>query len=187
MTQRNVERMLTEQAAPRPPEGLAERIKAEIPDPLEASPVFRNDTDIVRLPRRQYWQLAAAAVIVVALTAAVTWQLRHVGPDPRAFDDTAGKPDRQTTSEREAAPETPAPEIVELDQVARPIERVSREDEGSPPKEQPAAEVGASDQAVRSQTRDRDKNLPTSRQPETNELRLEEKRAPRDATLSVSD
>ena len=60
MTQRNVERMLTEQAAPRPPEGLAERIKAEIPDPLEAGPVFRDDTDIVRLPRRQYWQLAAA-------------------------------------------------------------------------------------------------------------------------------
>ena len=34
MTQRSVERLLSERPVPQPPEGLAERIKAEIPDPL---------------------------------------------------------------------------------------------------------------------------------------------------------
>jgi Ca-activated chloride channel family protein len=187
MTQRNVERMLTEQPAPRPPEGLAERIKAEIPDPLEAGPILRAEPRIERLPRRRHWQLAAAAIVVVALTAAVTWQLRQLGPDPRVLDNTTGEVHQLTKPETEAAPAAPVTDIVELDQVATPVEQTALENREARPREEPATEVDAGHQALRSQPGKRDKNLPTSRQPENNELFREGQRVLKDAPQSVSD
>jgi Ca-activated chloride channel family protein len=194
MTQRNVERLLTEQSVPRPPAGLAERIKAEIPDPLETGAPLREDDQIVRMPQRRHWQLAAAAAIVVALTAAVTWQLQNLGPDPRALEGSGEKVLGQTTSEPEAAPPARVTTSDELDQIAAPVEQTSLVDsEATPPagKPQPmeGAEiaVGVGDQAARSQSLERDKNLPTSRQREINEPLLEEQRPSKDDAQSVRD
>lgn len=91
MTQRNVERMLTEQPTPTPPEGLAERIKAEIPDRLEVSEEITGTPTVVAMPRRRQWQLAAAAVVVLALTATVTWQIRKTGPEMPLHAQVGGK------------------------------------------------------------------------------------------------
>jgi Ca-activated chloride channel family protein len=86
MKQRDIERMLADQPAPPPPEGLAERIKQEIPDRIEVSPELDRSDRVVPFPLRRQILLAAAAVFVVALTATVTWQLRNAGPDRALFE-----------------------------------------------------------------------------------------------------
>jgi Ca-activated chloride channel family protein len=197
MTQRNVERLLTERPVPRPPEGLAERIKAEIPDPLEAGAVQRDDDSVMRMShrrQRRHWQLAAAAVIVVALTAAVTWQLRNLGPDPRVLQASGERALGETTSEPEAAPPARVATGDELERVAPPVEETSLDDSEaippggkSRPKEEPAVEVGAEDQAARPQTAERDKSLTTSRQREVSQQPLEGQPRSKDDARAVRD
>jgi Ca-activated chloride channel family protein len=197
MTQSNVERLLTGQSVPRPPEGLAERIKEEIPDPLEAGAASREHDPVVRMPQRQqrrHWQLAAAAVIVVALTAAVTWQLRNLGPDPRVLEGSGERALGQTTSEPQATPPARVTTGDELDQVASPVEKTSLDDADvtrpggkSQLMEEPEIEVGAGAQALRPQSLERDKNLPTSRQREVNEQLVAEQRSVKDDARAVKD
>jgi Ca-activated chloride channel family protein len=171
MTQSKVERLLTEQPVPRPPEGLAERIKAEIPEPLAAVAQLPEDSSVVRAPHARHWRLAAAAVVVMALTAAVTWQLRQTAPDPRVlerFDEV---------SLHRAAPEAEAPATVpgtanELgEQLPPPVGQSSLADSEAAPTggapqavEKTAVGVGAGDVAARSQAGERDKDQPSSRQ-----------------------
>ncbi len=73
MNAERLERELADFPVPPPPAGLADRIKAEIPAELAVGTVvnFRPAA-----PRRQ-WRLAAAAVVTLALTGAVTWEMRH--------------------------------------------------------------------------------------------------------------
>ncbi len=194
MTQRNVERLLTEPPVPRPPEGLAERIKAEIPDALEGGALPREDDPVVRMPRHRHWRLAAAAVIVMALTAAVTWQLRRLGPDPRVFEHSSELTRRQTMPE----PEVPPPARENTDetrrQIAPPVEQSSLDDSEAPPnggkprpREATADAVGTGDHAVRSQAPERDKDVPQSRQREGNELLLEEQKPSKAVVPPVRD
>ena len=194
MTRRNVERLLTEQPVPRPPEGLAERIKTEIPDPLETGAALRDDDPVVRMPQRRNWQLAAAAVIVVALTAAVTWQLRNLGPDPRVLEGSGERALGETTSAPEAAPPARVTTGDELERVAPPIEETSLDDvEATPPggkpqpKEEPAVEVAVEDQAALPQAPERDKNLTTSRQREVNEPFVEQQPPVKDDARAMRD
>jgi Ca-activated chloride channel family protein len=80
MTRSNAERLLTEQPTAPAPEGLAEKIKNEIPDKIEIHPSFHQPERVVRWHRRRNVHLAVAAVFVVALTAAVTWRMRAPTP-----------------------------------------------------------------------------------------------------------
>jgi Ca-activated chloride channel family protein len=133
MTKRNVERMLADQPAPKPPEGLVERIKAEIPDRLELSPELTQGSSVVPLSRRRQLYLAAAALLVVALTATVTWQLRtttmHKSP-------IAEVEPRSVLTEAPAPTPEPQPESVasRVNEQAAAVggESVTREEESRP-------------------------------------------------------
>ena len=87
MKPEDVERMLVERTGAPSPEGLAERIVDEIPRGRSESP----DNS-----RRTRWRLAAAAVLTVALTGTVAWELRTRRPAPElklpSGASTAGRP-----------------------------------------------------------------------------------------------
>ena len=104
-----VEKMLVDTPTPPPPEGLAERIKAEMPERLELSDELTGPRSTAP-PRRATWYLAAAATVLLGLTAAVTWQLRSSGPDARLLEQVGTPPaPRATTETASAAPQvTPA-------------------------------------------------------------------------------
>ena len=82
MTERDIIRRLQESPVPPPPEDLAARIINDIPDEIEVHPdLERAEPGRRFIHRRPVW-LAAAAAAAVALTAAVTWELRHESPTP---------------------------------------------------------------------------------------------------------
>ena len=94
MNAHNVEQMLRDQPTPPPPEGLAEKIKTEIPGELPVMSELRQSPTVVPF-RRRYWQLAAAAGFLVALTATVSWQMRHNAPSEeqiRRYQAPASQP-----------------------------------------------------------------------------------------------
>ena len=81
--ERELETLLTGGPVPVPPADLAAKIAAEIPDTVELHPSLQSDHDATVVPlrrRRTPWLAAAAAVLTLSLTAAVTWQLRSSGP-----------------------------------------------------------------------------------------------------------
>jgi len=107
-TERELEKLLDVGPAPEPPADLAARIAAGIPDGVELHPdVAGENADAVPLRRRRStWYAAAAAVLTLSLTAAVTWQLRQPGPEVASLDGTAA-----TAAERELRPvHAPPPE-----------------------------------------------------------------------------
>ncbi len=106
MRRRTVEKMLVDTSPPPPPAGLAERIKAEIPERLELSAELDGPRRAAP-PRRTTWTMAAAAAVLLGLTAAVTWQLRSSGPDPRLLEQV-GTP--ASAQEGHTTAESPRPE-----------------------------------------------------------------------------
>ncbi len=87
MTMQNIERMLSDQPVPPPPEGLVDQIKAEIPDNIVVHPSLVRTAEVIPWHRRRDLRLAVAAVFVVALTAVVSWQLRQSpGVGPRSVE-----------------------------------------------------------------------------------------------------
>ncbi len=107
MRRGTVEKMLVDTPTPPPPEGLAERIKAEMPERLELSDELTGPRRAAP-PRRATWYLAAAATVLLGLTAAVTWQLRSSGPDPRLLEQVSAPPaPRASTETAPAAPPVP--------------------------------------------------------------------------------
>jgi Ca-activated chloride channel family protein len=103
MKTHDIERVLSGQQAPPPPEGLAERIKAEIPEPIEGMPDLDNVHELRPPARRRQWQLAAAAVLMVALTGGITWQLRHTRPSEEAVVAMEGTIDHDNAAEEVVA------------------------------------------------------------------------------------
>lgn len=94
MTERDLIRRLETNPVPPPPEDLAARIIKDIPSELELHPSIEQDQHRVRFQRRPIW-LAAAAVVTVALTGAVTWELRRERP---SFETMGFPSSRQETS-----------------------------------------------------------------------------------------
>ncbi|MFV2072462.1 MAG: von Willebrand factor type A domain-containing protein [Thermoanaerobaculales bacterium] len=143
MNAHHVEQMLRDQPTPPPPEGLAEKIKAEIPDQLPAMPELRRIQSVVPF-RRRYRQLAAAAGFLVAITATVTWQMRRDVPleeQIRAFQAPAIQPSTVMItpfSETESVTELGPLERVE----EKPQELLKSE---VPPGSTPGKEEGRSD------------------------------------------
>lgn len=89
--ERELDKLLDVGPVPEPPAGLAARIAADIPEEIELHPEMALDDDTV-VPlgrRRSTWYAAAAAVLTLSLTAAVTWQLRQTGPETATLDVTA--------------------------------------------------------------------------------------------------
>ena len=87
MTMQNIDRMLTDQPVPPPPEGLVDQIKTEIPDNIAVHPNLVKGPEVIRWHRRRDLRLAVAAIFVVALTAVVSWQLRQ---SPRVIPGSVG-------------------------------------------------------------------------------------------------
>ena len=79
MTERDLSRRLSNSPVPPPPADLADRIVADIPPEVELHPAIDREETRRSLYRRSVW-MAAAAVVTVALTAAVTWELRNERP-----------------------------------------------------------------------------------------------------------
>jgi len=81
-TERELERRLTGPPVGEPPPELRDRLIGDIPHEIELHPDLA-ERRVVRFPSRQ-WRLAAAATVVLALTAAVTWRLWDDGAAMRA-------------------------------------------------------------------------------------------------------
>ncbi len=103
MKARDVERLLADQPAPPPPEGLAERIKNEVPDHLEVAPELLHDSRVVPLRRRRQWYIPAAAAVTAALAAAVTWQLREARLSTAPLETAAEAPRAEVEAEPASA------------------------------------------------------------------------------------
>jgi len=97
-TERELERRLTGPPVGEPPPELRDRLIEEIPDEIELHPDLAEQR-VVRFPSRQ-WRLAAAATVVLALTAAVTWRL---------WDDGAAMRSAVESSRVDATAESVAP------------------------------------------------------------------------------
>jgi Ca-activated chloride channel family protein len=79
MTERDLIRRLEKTPVPPPPEDLAARIINDIPAEVELHPEFEHEEHRRRFHRRPVW-MAAAAAVTIALTGAVTWELRYERP-----------------------------------------------------------------------------------------------------------
>lgn len=79
MTERDLIRRLENAPVPPPPEDLAARIINDIPAEVELHPELEHEEHRRRFHRRPVW-MAAAAAVTIALTGAVTWELRHERP-----------------------------------------------------------------------------------------------------------
>ncbi|MEN8164076.1 MAG: von Willebrand factor type A domain-containing protein, partial [Acidobacteriota bacterium] len=79
MTERDLIRRLENSPVPSPPEDLAARIINDIPAEIELHPELEHEEHRRRFQRRPVW-MAAAAAVTIALTGAVTWELRHERP-----------------------------------------------------------------------------------------------------------
>jgi len=79
MTERDLIRRLENSPVPPPPEDLAARIINDIPAEVDLHPELDHEEHRRRFHRRPVW-MAAAAVVTIALTGAVTWELRHERP-----------------------------------------------------------------------------------------------------------
>jgi len=116
MTHDNLEHRLSPPVPP-PPEELVQSIIDDIPDELVAHPgiVQNGHRDTNR--RRRHWHLAAAAVVTVALTGAVMWQLRHERPivitNPQTGGTVAEQPkvEENTETRLDTARQTAPPEL----------------------------------------------------------------------------
>jgi Ca-activated chloride channel family protein len=107
MKARDVERRLAETPVPPPPEDLARRIIQEIPERLELSPEISRQGRVVPFRRPRTWYLAAAALVMVALTAAVTWQLRSSGPRMAVLEEVGIQEELGPRSEQQKPAEAP--------------------------------------------------------------------------------
>ncbi len=79
MTERELIRRLENSPVPPPPEDLAARIIKDIPAEIKLHPELEHEEHRRRFHRRPVW-MAAAAAVTIALTGAVTWELRNQGP-----------------------------------------------------------------------------------------------------------
>ncbi len=93
MTERDLIRRLEKTPVPPPPEDLAARIINDIPAEVELHPELEHEGHRRRFHRRPVW-MAAAAAVTIALTGAVTWELRHERPSI----EMAGEPKHQSTA-----------------------------------------------------------------------------------------
>ncbi|NOZ77761.1 MAG: hypothetical protein GXP48_01010, partial [Acidobacteria bacterium] len=75
-----LEQRLREIPVADPPENLADRLLADIPDELQAP---GGGPAAPRNGWRHQWWMAAAAALVLALTGVVTWKMGPVGPKER--------------------------------------------------------------------------------------------------------
>ncbi len=102
--ERELEKLLDTGPVPEPPAGLAERIAADIPGEIDLHPevAYGGDAVVPLRRRRSTWYAAAAAVLTLSLTAAVTWQLRETAPEVAAAGATA---DREAEPNPSTAPE----------------------------------------------------------------------------------
>jgi hypothetical protein len=116
-TARELERLLAATPAGQPPPGLAERIKSEIPDELEAPALSDAPPRPVWQPHR--WRLAAALLMVIGGGALGWWTIRDAGmaeapvvatAEAERADASAGKPElpEEAASVAESTPPAPA-------------------------------------------------------------------------------
>ncbi|HEX9734329.1 MAG TPA: von Willebrand factor type A domain-containing protein [Thermoanaerobaculia bacterium] len=106
LSEREIRDLLTPKHAPAPPAGLAERIRSEIPEPLDAAP----DVDGGRLGRRSPLRtyLLAASVLVAFGVGFLAW---------RAQDQMTPDAVESGLSQDEAAPSSEADATVAADAV----------------------------------------------------------------------
>lgn len=90
MTERDLIRRLEDQPTPPPPENLLERLVEDIPETLEVDPSAVRDRTVAPFRRRR-WLYAVAAVLTLALTGAVTWQMQRGGSLAPQLGPLAGK------------------------------------------------------------------------------------------------
>ncbi len=77
--------LLNSPDTPQPPEGLADTIKSQIPE--NVSDLLTDVPNTPKNPPRRQHFFAAAAIVTVVLTGAVTWQLRQGPVDRRVIVD----------------------------------------------------------------------------------------------------
>jgi Ca-activated chloride channel family protein len=111
MTERDLIRRLEDQPTPPPPENLLGRLVEDIPETLEVDPAAVQDTNVVPFRRRR-WLYAAAAVLTVALTGTVTWQMQRGGSLAPQIGGLAGKD--ATVNEQPHLEETAQPRRIEI-------------------------------------------------------------------------
>ncbi len=113
MTERDLIRRLENTPVPPPPEDLAARIINDIPAEIELHPEFEHEEHRRRFYRRPMW-MAAAAAVTIALTGAVTWELRHERPSIEKV--LAAKDERGVFGADDAAGDEVGGRMVELDE-----------------------------------------------------------------------
>jgi len=130
MSRRKLSRLLRGESVPNPPEGLAERIKAEIPESLEVHPGLASPQ--AGTASRSWRVLRVAAVLApVLLAGLLSWHLRTTGPSPETL--TRVEPQRPAppspTSEvptplasPQQAQATPAPQVTPASQRQEPAQ-----------------------------------------------------------------
>jgi Ca-activated chloride channel family protein len=82
INERKLAQLLTGPPVPEPPPELRDQLVAEIPTEISLHPDLGRETDgVVPFIRRRHWHLAAAAMLLLTLSGAVTWKLRdRMGP-----------------------------------------------------------------------------------------------------------
>ena len=113
MTERDLIRRLEKTPVPPPPEDLAARIINDIPAEIELHPEFEHEEHRRRFHRPPVW-MAAAAAVTIALTGAVTWELRHERPSVETV--LAAKADRNVFGSDDAAGHEVGGRKVEVDE-----------------------------------------------------------------------
>lgn len=125
-----LQRRLSINAVPRPPAGLADRIKADIPNYLQP------ETEPQRFHRSWTFHLRiAASVILVAITAIVTVQLMSPGSEQQIAATSTAAPRNVAPSAKMAAAQQAATEEVRVDihQAPALVARTNTEADEAPP------------------------------------------------------
>jgi len=198
-TERKLERRLTGPPVGEPPPELRDRLTEDIPDEIELHPDLA-EREVVRFPSRQ-WRLAAAATVLLALTAAVTWRLWDDGAAMRTTvessrvevttDSVAPAPRQQMISDEGSAEEQGAGDRIEggattaAEREQQPVPEPGRASDARAAEEPPTADTDSAaaetpEAAIVGQLRDKDagaasgeaKSQPAERRNEASEPKL---------------
>lgn len=146
-TESKITRDLSERDSIEPPEGLLEKLKADIPSDLgsRVPAVVHREAEVVPMHRRRRWLLAASVILTVTGGLLATMVvMRQMQPAEEAVEEAV-----QDETAAAGAPEPAAPPVSQEAQPQDVLERSREEAEADAPAAPPAAAPEAKQEELR--------------------------------------